>query len=164
MKARLARWIVGQKPRRTLVRALVLAAVCFVVFRHAFRPVWVDGDSMAPTVRSGTFRFANLLAFVRHEPRTGDIVVIEMAGRRVMYLKRILAVPGERFAFTNGVLYVDGRVRPEPYVVFRGRWTTGVHALGPDQYYVAGDNRDGPIEGHATGIVERWRIAGGLMF
>ncbi len=154
--------VVGRNPRRTLLRTAVLAVACFVFFRFVWRPVWVEGESMEPTIASRTFRWANLARYWFRAPRTGDIVVVRIGGDRVMYLKRILAVPGERIAFSNGFFYVNSRLLAEPYVVLRGGWTTRAYTLGPDEYYVAGDNRSGPIEAHATGIARRRQIAGEL--
>lgn len=154
--------LVGRRPRRTLLRALAVAAVAFVFFRFVLLPVRVVGASMEPTVPDGAWRFAFLPRYAFSEPRRGDIVVIALAGRRVMYLKRVLAVPGDRLRFEAGRLYLDGEPQPEPYVRQRGRWTTSAYKLAPGEYYVAGDNRRAPIEEHATGIVDRRRIAGGL--
>ena len=154
--------VLGRNPRRTLLRAAVLAVVSYGVFRFVWRPVWVDGDSMEPTIPSGTLRWANLARYWSRAPETGDIVVVRIGGDSVMYLKRILAVPGERIAFSNGVFYVNRQRFAEPYVTFRGGWTTREYTLEPGEYYVAGDNRSGPIELHATGVVHRRQIAGEL--
>ena len=40
---------VGRNPKRTLVRAAVLAVACLVVFKWVLLPVRVEGISMAPT-------------------------------------------------------------------------------------------------------------------
>ena len=119
---------------------------------------------MAPSYQDGGFNFANALIYRIRDPQPGDVVLIEIAGRRAMYLKRILAVPGDRVYFENGVLYVNGKERPEPYVVEGESWTTTPEQLGPGKYFVAGDNRSTPWEDHAMGIVNRSRIAGRILF
>lgn len=159
---RVRRILVGRHPRRTGWRALGLAVFFFLCFRYALLLVWVDGVSMAPTVETRTLHLAWRLAYALREPRIGDIVVIELAGKDMMFLKRILAGPGSRVAFADGVLFVDGRPQPEPYVVHRGRWTTPEERLAPDEYFVAGDNRDMPWQSHTMGAVARRRIAGRL--
>ncbi len=161
--SRLRRFVFGGDIRVTLVRALLLAVFGWIMFRQVLLVVWVDGHSMEPTVRSDTVHLASLWAFHSREPERGDIVVISMAGRRVMYLKRVLAVPGDRIQFRDGVFYVDGVAREEPYLENRGRWSTSAYTLLEGEYYVAGDNRRLPIELHETGIAERERIIGALL-
>jgi signal peptidase I len=160
----LRRMLIGRRPRRTFWRALVLAAVCFVVFRFALIPVYVNGESMLPTYRDRSVNFANRLVYRLRDPRPGEVVVIEMAGRRTMFLKRILAVPGQTVRFEDGVLRVDGQPVPEPYVRLSGDWTTAVETLGNGEYFVAGDNRGTPWEQHSMGVVDRRRIAGRIVF
>ena len=110
----LRRWFLGPRPSRALVRALVWAVVAYAIFGLCLRIVWVDGESMSPTVRTGTVHLANLLNYRFGDPRRGDIVVIRLAGRRVMYLKRVLALPGETVRFDHGVFLVDNRPLEEP--------------------------------------------------
>jgi hypothetical protein len=35
--------------------------------------------------------------------------------------------------------------------------------IPPEQYFIAGDNRDTSFNGHTLGLVERANIAGGLL-
>ncbi len=167
-KARGANWLliflIGRHPVRTLIRAGLLAAFCIVIFRHALLPVVVSGDSMYPAYRNGQLGFANGLAYARAEPQRGDVVVIEMTGRSAMYLKRVLALPGDEVRFSNGALLVNGQVVNEPYIEVNGTWTTASETLGPHDYFVAGDNRSGPWQWHAMGVVDRDQIAGRILF
>lgn len=160
--AAVARWIVGSHPRRTLVRTAVLAVVCLGVFGLVLRPVRVRGISMEPTIRDGTFRFGLLTAYAVADPAAGDIVMVRLAGRSVMYLKRVLAVPGQTAQFRTGELWVDGAIRPEPYVRLAGTWQTEPVRLGEGEYLVAGDNRSAPLSRHMAGVTTRDRIEGRL--
>ena len=83
------------------------AAALTLFFGRVLLPVRVKGDSMEPTVRNGSVRFAFLLRYAVSDPRPGDLVVIRMAGRKVMFLKRVLAVGGDRVAFERGALRVN---------------------------------------------------------
>lgn len=155
------RWIWGRNPRRTLVRAILLGLCAWVVFSGPLRPIRVVGESMEPTLRSGEFRWANLWGLRHRPPRPGEVVLVRADQRgRLMYLKRVLAVPGERLAFQDGRLVVNGREVPEPYVVYSDHWQTREYELQPDEFYVAGDNRDQPMGQHATFVAPRARIAG----
>lgn len=156
------RLLIGRRPARTLWRAAAWAVVTVLFFGKVLLPVRVDGISMEPTVRDGSIRFAFLLRYAFSDPRPGDLVVIRMAGRKVMYMKRILAVGGERVAFERGVLLVNGVPRPEPYLREAGDWTLPETRVPPDEFFVAGDNRTVPMESHTLGFVKRSRIEGGV--
>jgi signal peptidase I len=150
------RWLIGRHPRRTLMRALLLALVLYGLFGRVFRLVWVDGSSMEPTIKSGTLHLINQWSYRRESPRRGDIVAIRLSGTRVMYLKRI--------RFDHGRFWVDGAPLDEPYVRIGGAWSTAEYCLEEGEYYVAGDNRSGPYRAHATGIANREDIVGRLQF
>lgn len=159
---RLKRLFFGRNPRRTLIRAMVLAGISYGVFGHVLRPVRVQGISMAPTLTDGTIHLVNLAAYWRSEPRRGDMVAVEMPGRQAYYMKRVLGLPGERVAFVEGRLLVDDRLVPEPYLASLGNWNMGTQLVPEGHYFIAGDNRQTSFEGHTLGLVEARRIAGAL--
>ena len=160
----LQRVLIGRNPKRTLVRIVVLVVVCFVVFKFVLVPIRVDGGSMLPTYKDNGVNFVNRLAYLFHEPRRGDVVAIGLeAGNHVMYLKRIIGLPGETVAFHEGRLYINGRPLDEPYVKLPGNWERDAEKVGPDHYYVVGDNRDMAWEGHTQGRAAREQIVGKIL-
>ena len=160
----LRRWLIGRRPARTLLRAALLGACVWALASYVWLPVWVSGGSMLPTYHSGQFRFIAALAFTRHPPRRGDIVAIRLAGRRVMFLKRIVGLPGERLEILNGVVLLDGAPLAEPYVRFREAWRYPETTLETNQFFVIGDNRAMPRETHVMGKVQRERIVGRILW
>jgi len=158
----LKRILVGANPRRTLLRAVVLAVFTYLVMRFVLLPTRIRGVSMEPTYTDGKIKFVNLLAYRFRQPQRGDIVVITMAGRRAFYLKRVIGVPGEHIEFIDGRLFVNGENVPEPYVQSRSDWTVPGIRLAGDEYYVAGDNRSIRWEYHSMGTVKREKILGSV--
>ena len=77
-----------------------------------------------------------------------------------MLLKRIVALAGETVEFRDGVLYVDGKARSEPYVLYKSSWTLPPREVAPGHVYVVGDNRRMPMEQHKFGQVAVSRIIG----
>jgi signal peptidase I len=99
-----------------------------------------------------------------HEPRRGDVVAVRfLAGPHRMYMKRIVGLPGETVAFHGGHLLINGKPLDEPYVKFQCYWEHEPLQVGPDQYYVVGDNRDNQWEGHAQGRAPRSLILGKVL-
>ena len=157
----LLRVLVGRNPKRTLVRAAVLAALCLVCFKFVLVRVRVEGGSMLPTYKDRSVHVVNRLAYLFHEPQRGDVVTIGMlAGDHVMYLKRIIGLPGETVAFHQGRLYINGHPVEEPYVKLPNAWEHEDIPVRPGHYYVVGDNRDMPWEDHTQGRVARDHIVG----
>lgn len=157
-------WLWGRRPLVTLLRAAVLGTVLYLVGRFAFPPVHVAGLSMEPTIHDGVWRIGNKLKFRTREPQRGDLVMVSMAGWHAYYLKRVLGLPGETIAFTHGVLLINGRVVPEPYLRGGSDWTLPPTRVPEGEYYVAGDNRAVPLPAHMAGLTRRSTIAGGLLW
>lgn len=156
--------LIGRKPGFTLIRIGVLILGTFVLFKYVLLPpVRITGPSMSPTLRDGSVRFVNRLAYVWHEPRRGDIVSIRFAGNSVMYMKRIVGEPGETVEFSNGRLLINGEPLDEPYVKSPCRWNREPRKLGPDEYFVVGDNRSMSMQDHDHGVATRDRIVGKLL-
>src|SRR5688572_14226692 len=135
----LPRWIAGKNPRRTLLRGAVLTIGAYVVFGYVLLPVRGVGISMQPTIVQDDLMFINTLAYKFRQPRRGEIVAVRLAGRSAVYVKRLLAVPGDRVAFVDGVLWLNGKALDEPYARRRGDWNLEEVAMGPDDYFVIGD-------------------------
>ena len=152
----------GRRPRFTLVRIVVLAITCFVTFKFILLPIRIDGISMQPTYHTGQINCINRLAYLRHEPQRGDIVSVRLAGTSVMFMKRIIALPGETLVFHEGHAFINGQLLAEPYLKFSCDWETGTIVCGPTQFYVVGDNRSMPFTYHTQGRAERERIVGKL--
>ncbi len=152
--------LIGRNPKRTLLRALVLATVCAVGFRLFLLPIRVEGISMLPTYRDKGFNLVNRLAYVTHPPRRGDVVSVRTAGISIMYLKRVVGLPGETIEFQDGHLVVDGHPVFEPWLALPCDWTLAPRKLGPDEFYVVGDNRSMPALLHKQGVATRQRIVG----
>lgn len=158
------RIIIGKSPRRTFKRAAILLVVSFFLFRFILLPVRITGISMEPTYGDGSINFVNTLRYKFRQPERGDIVAIILAGRRIMLLKRVVGLPGERLMFRDGNLIVNGHLTPEPYLKNSYHWTTLEVEINSDEFFVVGDNRQMPPEAHQHGRVKRYKIIGGPLF
>jgi signal peptidase I len=158
------RIIFGTNPRRTVVRVLVLAAVAFITFTWIFIPIRTDGISMEPTYRSNSLNLLNRLSYRLAEPARGDVVAIRLAGPHVVYVKRIVGLPGERLAFVGGVIHINGVPLSEPYVKNQRPWDRPEVTLGAREYFAVGDNRGMEQGAHKFGIVDRERILGKVLY
>lgn len=159
-----SRIVFGRNPRRTTIRIVVLAVVSAFLFGWALIPIRTEGISMLPTYTSGALKFVNRLAYVTGSPRRGDVVAIRLAGPHVVYVKRVVGLPGERVRIVDGQVHIDGSPLPEPYVRHRRAWDVDEVMLGTAEYFVVGDNRGMSAGDHDFGRVDRVRILGRVVF
>ena len=157
------RAVIGRNPKRTLARVVVWVAICLVLREFVFLPIQVQGLSMMPTYQERRWNCINRLAYIFHQPRRGDVVAIKLAGTHVMYLKRIIALPGETLEFHKGRVFINGRVLDEPYLKYPCEWERPPEQIGPDEYYVVGDNRSMDFSEHYQGKAWRSQILGKIL-
>jgi signal peptidase I len=138
----------------------MLGVVVYGMCSTVFLPIRIEGESMLPLYTTGDYGFMNTLAYRWASPGRFDIVGIRMAGRNVMYLKRIVGLPGETIEIHDGMVYVNGEALAEPYLRLRGHWDLKTQSLGGDEYFAVGDNRAVPMHHHVFGKVKRHRIVG----
>jgi signal peptidase I len=119
---------------------------------------------MVPTYESGQFVLCWRLRYVFREPRLGDVVMVRLAGPKVMYLKRIVALAGDTVAFRAGRLVRNGDPVSEPYVQGPCDWELAERTVEPGHVYVVGDNRSMPMDGHKFGQVSVKRLEGGPLW
>jgi signal peptidase I len=153
--------LIGRRPGWTLARLIVLILVSFVMFKFLFLPIRIVGNSMVPTYHNGRINLINRMAFHWHGPKRGDVVAVQPDGSRLVLLKRVVALPGERIAVQAGRVVVNGRALDEPYAkVSESPPSQGEMRLGSDEYFLIGDNRD--IS--AYGVVHQHEFIGKVVF
>ena len=70
----------------------------------------VVGVSMEPTLYNGQQIFVNRFLYMLSSPKQGDVVVFLPNGNENAhyYVKRVVAVPGDKLKVDDGVMYVNG--------------------------------------------------------
>lgn len=96
---------------------MVVLAVFFSLTIRSFlyEPFDVIGPSMQPTLQSGDFVIVNKWIYRLKQPDRGDVVVFHALEEKD-YIKRVIALPGERVAMEKGQLKINGKVMPESYL------------------------------------------------
>jgi len=143
---------------------VVLAAVSYITFTWLLIPIRTHGSSMLPTYGSDRLNLVNRMSYWARAPSRGDVVGIQIAGPHVLYVKRIVGLPGERVAISEGHVHINGAALSEPYVRHRRAWDVPEVTLGTREYFVMGDNRGMSIGEHDFGRVDLDRILGRVVF
>jgi signal peptidase I len=131
-----------------LLGALLLRT--FVVQQFA-----VDGQSMMGTLHSGDRVIVNKLSYRLHEPRRGDVVVLENLDGAVEIrdlIKRVIGIPGDTVEYRDCQLFVNGQRVAEPYLdpnlvsADRCGGDQPPVEVEPDHVFVMGDNRAASLD------------------
>lgn len=97
--------------------------------------------SMEPTLSGGDFVWENYFA---ENFQRGDIVTLPNPEKDPPSLiKRIVGLPGETVRVSKGTLFINDKPFPEPWIpdFANGKISSQTVILGPNEFYVLGDNR-----------------------
>ncbi len=132
-----------------------------------YQPVRVEGTSMQPRLHDNDRLFINKFVYRFESIQRGDVVVFEYPGDHTKsYIKRIIALPGDRFRVADGVVYVNGRRIEEPYVprLFEDERSVEEETIPQGSYWVMGDHRSISSDSRDFGPVPRELIYGKAAF
>ena len=160
MDARLREFLFPSPRPEFFLRVILVALCAYLFFGHVLTPFVSRGMSMEPTYHDGSFNFIWKGKYWLSGPERQDVVTVRLAGERVVYLKRVVAFPGETVEFKDGVLFVNGKPQQEPYVKGPCSWNLPPRKVEPGQVYLVGDNRSMPMEQHDFGQTSERRIVG----
>ncbi len=167
-----------------VVTALVIAVVVKTFVAQAF---YIPSGSMLPQLQINDRVVVSKVSYRLHDPHRGDIVVFDAPGgepkdtsplperavRTVIqsiglsppstdeYIKRVVALPGERVEAHDGKVLVDGRELVEPYLP-PGVTTSTFFAVvvPPETVFVMGDNRSNSSDSRVFGPVPQSTVVG----
>lgn len=139
---------------------LISLGIFFIVYLFLVQPHRVKGESMAPNFSDGELLLTEKVSYRFSSPSRGDVVVFKAPGpRKVDFIKRIVALPGENVKIKDGSIFINGLSLPEPYEVQKTQTDINL-LLEPNQYFVLGDNRASSSDSRAFGPIEKRSIIG----
>lgn len=140
-----------------LAELALAVGAALLLRRYVCVLAYVKGSSMRDTLRSGEWMFA-VRRGLHGELRRFDVVLCRFPGRRELFVKRIVGLPGERVSLEEGALRIDGAPVEEDFPLRRGRRSMAECTLGPDSYFVLGDNRPASRDSRAVGPIAEGQI------
>lgn len=153
-----------------LIRVALIAGFTIGLVRYfLFKPFYVRGQSMEPTFLEHEYLIIDEITYRLHEPLRGEVVVFRAppsaTNEKEYYLKRIVGLPGERVKVTDNRVIIYNQEYPQGIVMEESYLTemTGgsvTITLGPDEYFVLGDNRDASFDSRRFGQIHRSSIVG----
>ena len=155
---------------RELAEVVVLAIILYFGISFAVQTVHVEGLSMFATLDDNNYLIADKIAYRLHAPQRGDIIILRPpTDDSKDFIKRVIALPGERLLIQGGVVFINGHKLDEPYLP--EAWTSQANwggdagmVIPPNQYFVMGDNRNRSQDSRTFGPIGRDRIDGRAWF
>jgi len=146
---------------------VVSVAISAFIILFLYQPVRVEGTSMLPVLEDQDRLFINKIAYRVGEVHAGDVVVFQYPRDHAKsYIKRVIALPGDRIRIDQGQVVVNGKLLMEPYL--QGRFaddrSQSEMVLPPGEYFVMGDHRSISSDSRDFGPVDRGLIYGKAVF
>lgn len=174
--------------REYFVTTVVCTIFALFVTTYVVHPMTVPTPSMVPTILVGdrllidkfTIRegFIPSIPFApTHKIQRKDVIVFKYPKEpEILYVKRVIGLPGETLEVRDKIVYINGKALNEPYVVhidphiyrrdsqFFGdesrRDNFGPVDIPADSYFMMGDNRDDSADSRYFGFLPRDHIVG----
>ncbi|MCR5254330.1 MAG: signal peptidase I [Acetatifactor sp.] len=153
----------------TALYILFILFVTYIVITYVGQRTLVEGTSMMNTLSDGDNLWVDKLSYRFKDPERFDIVVFPpRSDLSTHYIKRIIGLPGETVRIDEeGYIYINGEILDESFgreVIredMRGRAENDV-ILGPDEYFVMGDNRNESLDSRfdIVGNIKRNELTG----
>ncbi len=176
-----------KKEKKRNVPAIVITVVAVLItslallYFFVFTPNEVSGPSMLPNFNDGEFLLVSrphswffgtdLSNTLGLEFERGDVVIFSQPGEGDI-VKRIIGVPGDTVRMERGVFYVNGNLVSENFGIFNNERKDGDFlknggasvTLKPDEFFLAGDNRDVSFDSRSLGPIGIEAIKGKVIY
>ena len=143
---------------------LLIGLAAYLIFGYLCTPIILRGKSMEPTYLDGSINFCWRGRYLFKGPERNDVVIIRLAGERIMLMKRVVALEGDWVEFRNGDLFVNNRKMDEPFVPAGESWNLSPRQVEAGCIYLVGDNRRTSIDQHNFGQTSLSRVVGGPLW
>lgn len=105
--------------------------------------VIVDGRSMEPTLQHDDRVVVEKLSHYIRKPNYDDVVVFKYpVNPAKRFIKRVIAVEGDRVKIQNNKIFINGKVKDEPYIFEKRVEDFNEVEVPKDTVFVLGDNRN----------------------
>jgi signal peptidase I len=149
-----------------LIRFGIIVLIIVIPVRmYIAQPFIVSGASMDPTFFTGEYLIVDEASFLVRDPQRGEVIIFRYPKDPSKYfIKRVIGLPGETVTLVGGKVTITGTdgkniLLDEPYVVHDIPVDMS-EQLGPEEYFMMGDNRAVSYDSRVWGPVDRSLIKG----
>lgn len=147
---------------------LIAVVTVFAIRTFLMQPFLVSGASMEPNFDTGNYLLVDELTYRLRAPERDEVVVFKYPNDpSVFYIKRIIALPGERIVLNNGEIKIFNGQHPEGFIPDEFYLDKNLKTLGnmdvtldKNDYFVMGDNRSFSYDSRSWGPLPKDNIVG----
>ncbi len=158
---------IKQSIRNYLLGCIVafwLGVLLVVAFGYTITNV---GVSMEDAIAHNQKVLVNRSSYLIFAPKVDDVIVFKQGTNAHLYIKRVVAKPGDSVQIIDGVLYVNGVLIKDSFdkIADPGIAEEKI-ILGEDEFFVLGDNRNNSEDSRSDtiGTIHRSEIIGRAWF
>ncbi|MEI6529500.1 MAG: signal peptidase I [Candidatus Falkowbacteria bacterium] len=154
--------------------AMVSAAIIIPIRYFLIQPFFVKGASMEPNFHDREYLIIDELSYRFTPPARGQVIVFRYPRNPQEYfIKRVIGLPGEQVQIKDGKVIVFNEANPEGLTLNEKYLPSGLMTfnqddmkvtVGPNEYYVLGDNRGASKDSRYFGIVNKSFLTGKVLF
>jgi signal peptidase I len=131
-----------------IVKSIIIVAIIVLPIRfYVAQPFVVNGESMFPTFKNGQYLIVDQISYKLNNPQRGDVIIFKFPQEpSKFFIKRVIALPGEKIKISNQKVEItppnssESFVLNEPYIELNREVYKEI-TLKDDEYFVMGDNR-----------------------
>ncbi|MFA5886761.1 MAG: signal peptidase I [Patescibacteria group bacterium] len=156
-------------------KVVVLSLAIILPVRYfLIQPFYVKGASMEPNFYDHEYLIIDELSYRFQKPERGQVVVFRYPRNPQEYfIKRIIALPGEEVQIKNGEIIIFNSSYPAGLTLKEKYLPTDLETfssgeskivVGPNEYFVLGDNRNASKDSRSFGAVDYSFLTGKVLF
>jgi signal peptidase I len=146
---------------REIVETITYTLLILFIIRFAVQSFRTSGQSMEPDFHNNEYVLVNKMAYLFQQPQRGDVVIFHYPfDIHKDFIKRLVGLPGDTIHVTSSNVIINGQTIREPYIRVPFNFEGNTWKLGPDQFFVMGDNRDNSLDSRIWGPLARSYIIG----
>ncbi len=158
-----------------IAKVLIISAAIILPIRYfLIQPFFVKGASMEPNFHDQEYLIVDEISYRFRQPDRGEVIVFRYPRNPQEYfIKRIIGLPGEDVQIKDGKVFIFNENYPEGFVLDEtylppnfatfNQDETRVK-VGPDEFYVLGDNRGASKDSRYFGAFDKSFITGKILF
>lgn len=150
-----------------VVYIAIIVGLTYLIITYVGQRTRVSGSSMETTLSHGDNLIVDKISYRFKKPERYDIIVFPYKyEENTYYIKRIIGLPGETVQVIDGYAYINGEKLTSDVYGAEVMDAAGIAetpiALGEDEYFVLGDNRNHSSDSRdsSVGVLKREDLMG----